>query len=136
MDMMDKLPGANVYESFAYHVSLLKDFSADADDDPMSSRLSYSGRRRVRQNSFTGSIGGKLTRDAQNSNGSVRSLRSVGAKPSRKAASQSEKKKSNKSSTTQSNGMGDRKNGTIGDGRMFGPRAKAPALERNVSVNF
>ena len=87
--MMDKLPGAKVYESFAYHVTLLRDFAKDDGKDPDMSTLSHSGRRRVssrdrrsvrRQHSFTGGVGGgknKLLWDDQSSNGSVRSARSL-----------------------------------------------------------
>lgn len=91
---MAKLPGANVYESFAYHVTLLRDFaSKDGGGDPDSS-LSHSGRRRVsgragrgveRQHSFTGGRsftagaggGRRLLKDDQSSNGSQRSARSL-----------------------------------------------------------
>lgn len=88
--MMDKLPGASAYDTFAYHVTLLRDFSSKDGEDPDKSTLSHSGRRRVsRSNSVrvrrnlsfggrrpsTSSAGGRnrLLKDDQSSNGSMRS---------------------------------------------------------------
>lgn len=137
--MMDKLPSATVYETFTYHVALLKDFSAEAaGDDIDSSRLSFSGRRPVRQNSFSG---GRLMRDAQGSSNSVRSMRSVGNKRGKNSVGRRSRKGDNKPSSVgdgnlfapkQSDGGLTPKEG----GRMLGPRPKASALQRNASVAF
>lgn len=137
LGMMEKLPGASVYDGFAYHVSLLKDFSSK--DDVDASTLSHSGRRRVssksgrdmrRQNSFSGGRsftagGGKtrLLKDDQSSNGSVRSARSFRSnrKPvSNKRSLKTDEKSSN--SATQ--------------GKMFGPAPKQEVTARNTSVKF
>jgi hypothetical protein len=64
---MEKLPGAELYDGFAYHVALLREFAIDGagDDLSESSNMSASGRRRLRRRtqlrrnlSFSGNAGG------------------------------------------------------------------------------
>jgi hypothetical protein len=104
---MTKLPNAETYERFAYHVVLLKDFS----NDPEASTMSMSGRRRLsgrgsfRQNSYAG---GRLFRDAQSSNQSTKSLKS-----SRR---------------------GTAKPSSARDGRLYGARPKLAPLHRSIST--
>ena len=104
--MMEKMAGADVYESFAYHVTLLRDFaSKDSGGDPDMSSLSHSGRRRVagrgrgveRQLSFSGgrsytagaNNNRRILKDDQSSNNSARSARSLraSARAGRKSSS-------------------------------------------------
>jgi hypothetical protein len=64
---MEKLPGADLYDGFAYHVALLREFASGGagDDLSESSNMSASGRKRLRRRtqlrrnlSFTGNTGG------------------------------------------------------------------------------
>eukprot|EP00977_Amphora_coffeiformis_P008034 scaffold1803_cov92-Amphora_coffeaeformis.AAC.57 len=140
LGMMEKLPGAQVYGSFAYHVSLLRDFATDGrGEDPDKSTLSVSGRRRLsgrpkrsvqRQLSFTGGGAGRrrLFHDDESSNGSFRSNRSGRGGGSQRGSRQK---------TTNRSKKGDEQaNGSVGSGRMFGPRPKPVSEKMRSSTVF
>lgn len=137
--MMDKLPGAEIYGSFAYHVNLLWDFATDAGgEDPDKSTLSVSGRRRLsgkpkrmtRQLSFNGgSTGGRrrLLKDDQSSNGSSRSNRSLRGGGSQRGSKRGTASRSKKAE--------EKANDTVNSGRMFPQRPKPEMVTRAASVS-
>ena len=68
---MEKLPGAELYDGFAYHVALLREFATGGAGDDLSdsSNMSASGRKRLRRRtqlrrnlSFSGNAGGGSAR--------------------------------------------------------------------------
>jgi len=64
---MDKLPGGHIYDGFAYHIYLLKDF----DRDPGGTTMSSTGRRKV--GSFRGASFRRPSGSFRSDAGSVRS---------------------------------------------------------------
>ena len=133
LGLMEKLPGATVYGSFAYHVSLLRDFANDAGgEDPDKSTLSVSGRRRVsgkpkrgveRQMSLGGGSGRRrLLKDDQSSNGSMRGGGSQRGSRTRTA---------NRSKKGE-----EQLNGSTNSGHMFAPRPKPEMVSRATSLKM
>lgn len=88
IEMIEKLPNSEIYNGFAYHVALLKDFSPDGGEGLMGDsthgrKRSNSVRRRrpqKRRASGGGALrsgGGALMTDSNRSNYSTHSLRSL-----------------------------------------------------------
>jgi hypothetical protein len=83
---MEKLPNSDIYDGFAYHVALLKDFSPDGGEGLMSGstvgrRRSNISRKRRGDSSYKMGGAGVMT-DSNGSNYSASSLRSLGARNS------------------------------------------------------
>jgi hypothetical protein len=119
LETMEKLPNSEIYDGFAYHVALLKDFSPDGGEGLMSG--STVGRRRSNRSKKSRKAafkmgGGAVMTDSNASNHSAHSAtsaRSLGAR------------------NTSRNGP---RNSTVDGGNLFAGFRKPGSFRENSSV--
>jgi hypothetical protein len=117
LETMEKLPNSEIYDGFAYHVALLKDFSPDGGEGLMSG--STVGRRRSNRSKKSRKFnigGGGVMTDSNASNHSANSagsFRSLGAR------------------NTSRNGP---RNSTVDGGNLFAGFRKPGSFRENSSV--
>jgi hypothetical protein len=117
LETMEKLPNAEIYDGFAYHVALLKDFSPDGGEGLMSG--STVGRKRSNRSKKSRGSGFKIggvgvMTDSNASNNSTHSFRSLGA-----------------GRNSSRNGP---RNSTVDGGNIFGSFRKAGLVHENSST--
>jgi hypothetical protein len=117
LESMEKLPNSEIYDGFAYHVALLKDFSPDGGEGLMSG--STVGRRRSSRSKKSRKSGfkmggGAVMTDSNASNHSASSSRSLGAR------------------NTSRNGP---RNSTVDGGNLFAGFRKTGSFRENSSVH-